>query len=102
MTARHTWRLGLPVALALLASCASRWPEENVAAFSSACLANARKTRPSAPEAVLKDYCNCTLERLQSRYSLEEFTAIEARSMRENKPALELVEVVEDCAGRLR
>jgi hypothetical protein len=96
-------RVGLTlVAFGLLAGCAARWPEENRAEFTRSCLANARKTKPTAPEDALAAYCDCAATRLQERYSLEEFTAIEARSVRENKPALELVQVVEDCAGRLR
>jgi hypothetical protein len=96
-------RLGLTlVALGLLAGCAARWPEENRAAFARSCLANARKTRPTATDEALVAYCDCAAQRLQERYSLEEFTAIEARSVRENKPAMELVYVVEECAGRVR
>lgn len=96
-------RLGLPLAaLALVAGCAARWPEENRAAFARSCLANARKTRPTAPEEALVAYCDCAADRLQKRYTLEEFSAIEAQSVRENKPAMELVRVVEDCAGRIR
>ena len=96
-------RLGfMLVALGLLAGCAARWPEENRAAFARSCLANARKTKPTAPEDALVSYCDCAAARLQRRYSLEEFTALEAQSVRENKPAMELVRVVEECAGRLR
>src|SRR5262245_9382967 len=95
-------RLVLLLLPGLLASCAARWPEENVAAFSRACLANARRTRPTASEATLTAYCDCAAKRVQDRYSLEEFTAIEAQSVRENKPAMELVRVVEECAGLLR
>jgi hypothetical protein len=73
-----------------------------VAAFGRACMANARKSRPTASEAALTSYCDCAAKRLQDRYSLEEFTAIEAKSVRENKPALELVRVVEECAELLR
>jgi len=96
-------RVGLTlVALGLLTGCAARWPEENRAAFARSCLANARKTKPTASEEALVAYCDCAADRLQERYSLEEFTAMEAKSVRENKPAMELVRVVEDCAGRLR
>jgi hypothetical protein len=90
------------VALCLLAACGTRWPEENRAAFARSCLANARKTQPTAPEAALVAYCDCTADHLQKRYSLEEFEAIEAKSLREKKPPMELVEVVEECARRLR
>jgi hypothetical protein len=90
------------VALCLLAACGARWPEENRTAFTGACLANARKTRPAASEESLVAYCDCTAEYLQARYSLEEFTALEAKSVRENKPPVEIVQAVEDCADRLR
>ena len=90
------------LALGLLAACGPRWPEENRAAFARSCLANARKTRPAATEEALVAYCDCTADHLQARYSLEEFTALEAQSVREKKPAMELVRAVEDCAGRLR
>ena len=90
------------LALSLLAACGARWPEENRAAFTRSCLANARKTRPTASEDALAAYCDCTASHLQARYSLEEFTALEAQSVRENKPAMEIVRAVEECAGRLR
>jgi hypothetical protein len=90
------------VALGLLAGCGPRWPEENLEAFTRACLANARKQKPDAPEQALVDYCRCTADGLQRRYTIEQFEAIEQRSMREKKPAMELVEVVEECTGRSR
>lgn len=96
-------RVGLSlVTLGLVAGCAARWPEENRAAFARSCLANARKTRPQAAEQSLVDYCDCAADRLQRRFTIEQFEAIEAKSLREQKPAMELVEVVEECAGRLR
>ena len=95
-------RASAVLALCFLAACSARWPEENRAAFARSCLANARKTRPTATEDALVAYCECTASHLQARYSLEEFTALEARSVRENKPAMEIVRAVEDCAGRLR
>lgn len=95
-------RRSAAVALCLLAACGARWPEENRAAFARSCLANARKTRPTATEEALGAYCECTANHLQARYSLEEFTALEAQSVRENKPAMEIVRAVEECAGRLR
>jgi hypothetical protein len=85
-----------------LAACGARWPEENRAAFARSCLANARKTRPTASEKALVSYCECTARHLQARYTLEQFTALEAQSVRENKPALEIVRAVEECAGQLR
>lgn len=90
------------LALCLLTACGAPWPEENRAAFARSCLANARRTRPTASEEALVAYCDCTATHLQARYSLEEFTAMEAQSVRENKPAMEIVRAVEDCAGRLR
>jgi hypothetical protein len=96
-------RVGVSLlALGLLAGCAPRWPEENREAFSRSCLATARKTQPTAPEEALTSYCDCTADRLQDQFSLEEFMALEARSVRENKPPMELVRVVEECTGRLR
>jgi hypothetical protein len=88
--------------LVAAAGCAAQWPEENRAAFTSACLANARKTRPGTSEEALAAYCKCAVERAQAEYTLEEFKALEAQSVRENKPAMGLVRLVEDCAGRLR
>ena len=90
------------LALGVLVGCAARWPDERREAFTRSCLANARRTRPTAPEDALVAYCNCAVERLQERYSPEEFSAIEAESVREKKPAMELVRVVEECATRLR
>jgi len=95
-------RIALMLALGCLAGCTSRWPEENREAFARSCLATARKNKPKAPEQPLVDYCDCAADRLQRRFTLEQFEAIEARSMREKKPAMELVEVVEECAGRIR
>jgi len=96
-------RVGLSlVAAALLAGCTQRWPEENREAFTRSCLATARKNTPEAPEQVLADYCNCTADHLQRRFTLEQFEAIEQKSMREKKPAMELVEAVEECTGRAR
>ena len=96
-------RVGLSLlALALLAGCAARWPEENREAFARNCIATAQKTRPTASEAAIKSYCDCAADRLQERFSLDEFMALEAQSVRENKPAIEMVRVVEECAGRLR
>jgi hypothetical protein len=89
-------------AAVLLAGCASRWPEENAAAFEQSCLTNARRSRPEAPEEAHRAYCRCALDRLQARYSLSEFEALETQSVREQKPALELLRVVEECAGRVR
>ena len=90
------------LALCLLAACGARWPEENREAFVRSCLATARKTKPTASEEALVAYCECTANHLQARYSLEEFTALEAKSVRENKPPLEIVRAAEDCGGRLR
>ena len=90
------------VALCLLTACGARWPEENRTAFARSCIATARKTKPAASEESLVAYCDCTAEHLQARYSLEEFTALEAQSVRENKPPMEIVRAVEDCADRLR
>jgi hypothetical protein len=95
-------RLSAALALCLLAACGARWPEENRAAFTGSCLAQARKTRPAAAEEALAAYCECTVDYLQARYSLEEFTAMEARTKRDNKPPIEVVRAVEECAGRLR
>jgi hypothetical protein len=96
-------RVGLSlVAAALLAGCTQRWPEENREAFTRSCLATAHKNKPEAPEKVLVDYCECTADRLERRFTLEQFEAIEQKSMREKKPAMELVEAVEECAGRVR
>ena len=96
-------RVGLSLAaLALLAGCGARWPEENRDAFTRNCLATARKNKPQAPEQALVDYCDCAADGLQRRYTLEQFEAIEQRSMREKKPATELIEVVEECARRFR
>lgn len=90
------------MALCLLSACGARWPEENRTAFTRSCVATARKTRPAASEESLVAYCDCTAEYLEARYSLEEFTALEAQSVRENKPPMEIVRAVEDCADRLR
>ena len=96
-------RVGLSlVAAALLAGCTQRWPEENREAFTRSCLASARKSKPEAPERALADYCECTADKLERRFTLEQFEAIEQRSMREKKPAMELVEAVEECTGRAR
>ena len=96
-------RVGLSLlAFGLLAGCTARWPDDTRDAFTRNCLANARKTKPTASEEELASYCDCAADRLQERFSLEEFTALEAQSMRENKPPIELVRVVEECAGRLR
>jgi hypothetical protein len=90
------------LALGLLAGCAARWPEENREAFTRNCVATAQKTKPTASEEAIESYCDCAADRLQERFSLEEFMALEAQSVRENKPPMELVRVVEECAGRLR
>ena len=102
MTPRLRRALVLVLSAGLLASCANRWPEENVAAFGRSCVANARKSRPGADEATLVAYCDCAAERLQAEYSLEQFEALEAESVRTNKPALGLVRAVEECGSRMR
>jgi hypothetical protein len=102
MTVRLRQLLGLTLGAGLLAACAAHWPEENVVAFSRSCLANARKSRPDASEAALVAYCDCAAQRLQAEYSLAEFQALEAESLRTNKPALALVRVVEECGSRVR
>ena len=94
-------RLLLALAM-VLGACGSRWPEVNVRAFTDACLENARRARPDAPESALVAYCDCAVRRLQDDYSVEEFAAIEERSRRERKPAIEIVRVVEECAGVAR
>ena len=90
------------LAVGLLAGCAARWPEENREAFMRNCLGQARKTQPTAPVEALTSYCECTVDRLQERFSLKEFEALEAQSVREKKPPMELIRVVEECAGRVR
>lgn len=92
---------GIGCCLAVLASCTSGWPEENVLVFKQSCLAKAKTTSPAAPEAALAAYCNCTAERLQKRYSFEEFTEQEARMAASGQIPAEVQDVVGECRAAL-
>jgi hypothetical protein len=88
MTVR--WRLGL----VFLVLCGCRggppnpYPSEVVETFVASC-------RTNAPESV----CRCAIDRIQRRWTLEEFKAFEAR-MADGEVPKELVDTAAECRGR--
>jgi hypothetical protein len=70
-----------------------------VITYKRACLSSAKSTRPTAHDAALIAYCDCTAKKLQARWSFEEFSKQEAllvASMGATPPA-ELNEVMQAC-----
>lgn len=74
---------------------ANVYPEAEVQSYMSNCVASATDSGAEAAQA--QSYCSCTLERLQSKYSFEEFTAIVKRYEQSQEIPSELTEVVNYC-----
>jgi hypothetical protein len=89
------WRLhvlALGTGMAVVAGCKggppNPYPEDVVRNFVTAC-------RTNAPERT----CECAIDKIQRRFTLDEFRAFEER-MAQGEAPKELVDSVADCRGR--
>ena len=84
--------VAIGLALLVLPSCGggppNPYPPEIVEAFVTAC-------RTNAPESV----CRCAIDRVQRRFSLDEYLALEKRITNGDIPK-ELVDEAAECRGR--
>jgi hypothetical protein len=91
-TRRAARRLPGGLALLAIASCGggppNPYPDDVVKNFVDSC-------RTRAAESV----CTCAIDKIQRRWTLDEFKALEARLAQGEMPK-ELVDTVADCAGR--
>jgi hypothetical protein len=92
MRRRRGWALGVGLALLAASGCAgdppNPYPSEVVETFVASC-------RTRSDERI----CRCAIDRIQRRWSLDEFKAFEARLAQGEVPK-ELVDSVAECAGR--
>ncbi len=91
MGRRRQW-LVLGIVLASGAGCKGGpprpYPEDVVRNFVTACRSNAAES-----------VCECAIDRIQRRFTLDEFKAFEER-MAQGETPKELVDAVADCRGR--
>jgi hypothetical protein len=87
------------VALAVtLVACGGRgWPEDVERNFVDSCRYSARKATATPTDAAIEKYCRCALERMERRYTADEFQRLEDRLRTDQALAAEQAAVVADC-----
>ena len=90
-------RVALALAVTLVACGGHGWPEDVERNFVDSCRYSARKATATPTDAAIEKYCRCALERMERRYTADEFHQLEDRLRTDQALAAEQAKVVADC-----
>jgi hypothetical protein len=75
------------------------YPPEAISSFLSSCEASAQQAGATPEQA--SEYCSCTLDEIQARYSFDEFVQVDNDIQAGQEPPAEFDVIVDTCVNRV-